>query len=70
MIEVTGTDAERLEALARGLLQIADAAGMPDSFWRSDSRVRLAREVLAVPEDGRETHAHLWAPAAEGGSAP
>ncbi len=64
MIEVIGTDADRLEALARGLLQIADAAGMPDSFWRSDSRVRLAREVLAVPEDGRETHAHLWDPEA------
>ncbi len=46
--------------LARGLLQIADAAGMPDTFWQTDSRVKLAREVLNVPEDGRYTHASLW----------
>ena len=51
---------DRSAALARGLLQIADAAGMPDTFWQTDSRVRLAREVLDVPEDGRYTHAHLW----------
>jgi hypothetical protein len=51
---------DRATALARGLLQIADAAGMPDTFWQSDSRVRLAREVLGIPEDGRYTHAHLW----------
>jgi DNA-binding PadR family transcriptional regulator len=47
-------------ALARGLLQIADLAGMPDTFWRDDRRVRLARTVLGVPEDGRYTHAALW----------
>lgn len=46
--------------LARGLLQIADAAGMPDTVWQSDSRVRVARMVLGVPENGRYTYAHLW----------
>jgi hypothetical protein len=46
--------------LARGILQIADAAGMPDTFWCHDSRVRMARDVLGVPVDGRYTHAHLW----------
>jgi hypothetical protein len=51
---------DRAVALARGLLQIADAAGMPDTFWRTDSRVRLAREVLGIPEDGRYTHAQEW----------
>lgn len=48
------------EALARGLLQIADLGGMPDTFWQTDSRVELARAVLGVPSDGRYTHAHLW----------
>ena len=46
--------------LARGILQLADLAGMPDSFWLDDSRVRMARGVLGVPDDGRYTHAHLW----------
>lgn len=59
----------REAALARGLLQIADAAGMPDTFWQYDRRVRIAREVLGVPEDGRYTHAHLWA-AEEAGNDP
>jgi hypothetical protein len=49
-------------ALARGLLQIADAVGMPDTYWRADSRVTLAREVLGVPPDGRDSHQHLWEP--------
>ena len=47
--------------LARGILQLADLAGMPDSFWRSDTRVQRAREVLGVPADGRYTHDQLWA---------
>jgi DNA-binding PadR family transcriptional regulator len=47
-------------ALARGLLQIADLAGMPDTFWQDDIRVRLARKVLGVPRNGRYTHAALW----------
>jgi hypothetical protein len=49
-----------LTQLARGILQIADAGGMPDTFWLHDSRVRMARDVLGVPDDGRYTHAHLW----------
>jgi hypothetical protein len=51
---------DQAEALAKGLLQIADAASMPDTYWQVDSRGRLAREVLGVPENGRYTHAHLW----------
>ena len=48
------------QALARAVLQIADAAGMPDTYWATDSRLKLAREVLGVPADGRSTHSHLW----------
>jgi DNA-binding PadR family transcriptional regulator len=48
------------KALARGMLQIADTADMPDSFWQADRRIRLAREVLGVPDDGRYTHSALW----------
>jgi hypothetical protein len=57
---VLARDAASPEALARGVLQLADAAGMPGSFWQADSRVRLARDVLGVPADGRITHARLW----------
>jgi hypothetical protein len=49
-----------LTQLAQGILQLADIGGMPDSFWQSDSRVRMARDVLGVPADGRYSHAHLW----------
>jgi hypothetical protein len=48
------------ETLARGMLQIADIANMPDTFWEIDSRIRLAREVLSVPKAGRYSYAHLW----------
>lgn len=58
---MSGTTDPLAKALAVGLLQIADAAGMPDTYWQTDSRVRLARRALDVPEDGRESHAHLWA---------
>ena len=47
-------------ALARAVLQLADAGDMPDTYWSADSRVALARQVLAVPPDGRHTHARLW----------
>jgi hypothetical protein len=46
--------------LAQAVLSLADSAGMPDSFWETDSRVALARQVLGVPQDGRYSHAHLW----------
>jgi hypothetical protein len=52
--------------LARALLSLADTAEMPDTYWQTDSRVALAREVLGVPVDGRYTHAHLWAPKEDG----
>lgn len=47
-------------ALARAVLQVADDGGMPDTYWRTDSRVKLARDVLGVPAGGRYTHEHLW----------
>lgn len=47
-------------ALARAVLSLADAAGMPDTYWASDRRVALAREVLDVPPNGRYSHEHLW----------
>lgn len=49
-----------VEALARGVLQIADAAGMPDTYWQTNTAVAVARSVLGVPPDGRYTHSHLW----------
>lgn len=55
------SDIEREAELAKALLSLADTAGMPDSFWTTDSRVALAREVLGVPDDGRYDYAHLWA---------
>lgn len=47
--------------LAKAVLSLADSAGMPDSYWQTDSRVALARSVLGVPSDGRRSFAHMWA---------
>lgn len=47
-------------SLAIAILQLADDAGMPDTYWQTDSRVTLAREVLSIPEDGRYTHSERW----------
>jgi hypothetical protein len=49
-----------LKSLAQGILQLADDASMPDSYWRHDSRIEMARNILGVPEGGRESHAYLW----------
>lgn len=53
---------EEKEHLARELLQIVDTADVPDSYWMTDSRIRKAREILDVPDNGRYTHDHLWWP--------
>ena len=37
-----------LEDLARAVLSLADTAGMPDSYWQTDRRVEMARQVLGV----------------------
>lgn len=37
---------EMLERLAKAILTLAAAGGMPDTFWSSDSRIQLACEVL------------------------
>ena len=50
----------RARALARAVLDIADAGDMPDTYWQTDSRITMARAVLGIPADGRYTHAHLW----------
>lgn len=47
-------------ALARAVLQLADVGGMPDSFWQTDERVKLARYVLNIPQDGRYKCAADW----------
>lgn len=46
--------------LAAYVLQLADLAGMPDTFWQTDRRVTLAREILGIPADGRYTHQVIW----------
>ena len=51
---------ETATVLAAYVLQLADLGGMPDTFWQTDWRVRLAREILAIPPDGRYTHQVIW----------
>jgi len=53
----------RLHQVARNLLLLADAGGMPDDRWQTDGAVASARAVLDVPPTGRYTYAHLWHPA-------
>jgi hypothetical protein len=36
--------------LARAVCSIAASAGMPDSYWETDSRIELARQVLGAEE--------------------
>ena len=68
MTEASGV-IEKLEVdrkvLSKAVLSLADTAGMPDSYWQTDSRLMIAKEILEVPEDGRYTHAHLWTPKEE-----
>lgn len=51
---------QRTHDLAIAVLSLADEVGMPDSFWQTDPRVVLAREVLEVPSNGRYTHYDRW----------
>ena len=46
--------------LAAYVLQLADLGGMPDTFWQTDRRVTIAREILGIPPDGRYTHQVIW----------
>jgi hypothetical protein len=55
-----GAEGELARELARFVLAFADLGQMPDSFWKTDRRVALARLTLGVPDDGRYTHARLW----------
>lgn len=57
---MASADKERSKDLARAILSLADTAGMPDSYWQTDSRVALAREVLGVGDDERYTRAEEW----------
>lgn len=36
--------------LARAICALAVEGGMPDSYWETDSRIALAREVLGADE--------------------
>jgi hypothetical protein len=36
--------------LAHAICQVAEAGGMPDGFWQSDSRIALARAILGDEE--------------------
>ena len=56
-----GPDPTLREAeLAKAVLSLADTAGIPDSYWRTDSRVMLARETLGVSPGERYSRASLW----------
>ncbi len=42
----------KVDELARGLLSLAQVGGMPESYWRTDSRIAIACEALAItPEE-------------------
>jgi hypothetical protein len=43
--------------LARAVLTMAAAGGMPDTFWHTDSRIALACQTLGWDPD----HARDWA---------
>lgn len=49
--EATGIE----ERLARGIIAFAQHLSMPDSYWATDSRIALAREVLGLtPAQARD----------------
>lgn len=58
--------ASTLENLAKSVLVLAVVGGMPDTFWQTDSRVRLACYALgwSVKEgkDWAEEAAGSWSP--------
>jgi len=43
MIEM---ECEKCQKLAKAVISIAEDAGMPDSYFETDSRIKLAKEVL------------------------
>lgn len=50
------TDAPTREQLARDIFTLAQRGGMPDTYWRTDSRIARACAVLGVtPEHARVT---------------
>lgn len=44
-------DTPTAEQLARDVISLAAAGGMPDSFWGTDSRIARACEVLGITTD-------------------
>ena len=63
----SGTDPTPREVeLAKAVLNLADTAGMPDAYWRTDRRVALARETLGVSPDERDARVALWTPDDDG----
>lgn len=47
-------------ALAKAVLTIASAAGMPDTYWRTDRRVRLACRALGLTPAAARRRAERW----------
>lgn len=44
-----------LDKVARDVIAMAQAGGMPDTYWLSDSRISRACDVLGItPEQARE----------------
>lgn len=48
---------EERDQLAKDVLEIAMAGGMPESFWFTDSRIKRACKVL----DYSPAQAYVWA---------
>lgn len=48
------------QALARSVLTIASAAGMPDTYWQTDRRIRLACRALGLTPTRARSSAERW----------
>jgi hypothetical protein len=46
------------DQLARDILSLADTAGMPDTYWRTDQRLKRARAALGLDEDVVRSPSH------------
>lgn len=44
------------KTLAEAVLTLAEDAGMPDSYWSTDSRIKLALHVLYGRDDFSRSH--------------
>lgn len=44
------------KTLAEAVLSLAEDAGMPDSYWATDRRIKLALHILYGRDDFSRTH--------------